>query len=97
VSVHLTKFGTHEVKYRVDGKPRSKTFKSAKLAERFDDEVKEAKDEGRAAPEPRRKVPTLDTFAEDWLTARVKLADSTLEKYGELLDRHVLPEFSRPP
>jgi integrase len=93
VSVHPTKFGTYEVKYRVDGKQRSKSFKNVRLAERFDSEVTEAKDEGRPTPEPRRKVPTLDTFAEDWLTGRVKLADSTLEKYGELLDRHVLPEL----
>ena len=53
----------------------------------------QAKDEGRPAPEPRRKVPTLAIFAEDWLTGRVRLADSTLEKYGELLERHVLPEL----
>jgi len=35
----------------------------------------------------------LDAFAEDWLTGRVRLADSTLEKSGELLYRHVLPEL----
>lgn len=93
MSIHPTEYGTYEVKYRVDGKLRSKTFKSEKLAERFDGEVKDAKDEGRPAPEPRRKVPTLETFAEDWLTGRVKLADSTLEKYGELLERHILPEL----
>lgn len=93
MSVHPTKFGTWEVKYRVNGKQRSKSFKSETLARRFDDEVAQAKDEGRPAPEPRRKVPTLATFAEDWLTGRVRLEDSTLQKYGELLERHVLPEL----
>jgi len=97
VSVHPTDYGTYEVKYRVDGRQRSKTFKSQKLAERFDGEVTEAKDEGRPAPEPRRKVPTLEVFAEDWLAARVKLADSTADKYSELLDRHVLPELGKLP
>ncbi len=32
VSVHSTKFGTYEVKYRVDGKQRSKSFKNVRLA-----------------------------------------------------------------
>lgn len=95
MSIHPTKFGTYEVKYRVDGRQRSKSFKSERLAERFDSEVTEAKDEGLPTPEPRRKVPTLETFAEDWLTGRAKLADSTLEKYGELLERHVFPELGR--
>lgn len=93
MSVHPTKFGTWEVKYRVDGKQRSKSFKSETLAQRFNAEVTQAKDEGRPAPEPRRKVPTLGEFAEDWLTGRVRLEESTLEKYGELLERHVLPEL----
>jgi integrase len=97
VSVHETDYGTFEVKYRVDGRQRSKTFKSQKRAERFDAEVTDAKDDGRPAPEPRRKVPTLETFAEDWLTGRVKLADPTLDKYGEWLDRHVLPELGKLP
>ena len=61
MSVHETKHGTYEVKYRVDGRPRSKSFKSEKLAERFDDEIREAKDEGRALPEPRRKKPSRRT------------------------------------
>lgn len=93
MSVHPTKFGTWEVKYRVDGKQRSKSFKSETLARRLDEKVAQAKDEGRPAPEPRRKVPTLDEFAEKWLTGRVRLAESTLDKYGELLERHVLPEL----
>jgi integrase len=97
MSVHPTKYGTWEVKYRVDGKQRSKAFKSETLAQRFDAEVMQAKDEGRPAPEPRRKVPTLDEFAEDWLTGRVRLADSTLEKYGELLERHIFPELGKLP
>lgn len=93
MSVHLTKFGTWEVKYRVDGKQRSKSFKSEALAQRFNAEVAQAKDEGRPAPEPRRKVPTLAEFVEEWLTGRVRLAESTLDKYSEQLERHVLPEL----
>jgi integrase len=93
MSVHPTGYGTYEVKYRVDGKQRSRSFKSETLARRFDDEVTQAKDEGRPTPEPRRKVPTLASFAEDWLTGRVRLADSTLGKYSEMLEHHVLPEL----
>lgn len=95
MSVQPTKYGTYEVIYYVDGRRRTKTFKSEKLAERFDQEWRDAKDEGRPVPEPRRKVPTLELFAEEWLAGRVKLADSTLEKYSEWLERHVFPELGK--
>ena len=93
MSVHATKFGTWEVKYRVDGKQRSKTFKAKALAETFDREVADAKDAGRPTPEPRPKTPTLEDFTLQWLAGRKRLADSTLDKYGEQLERHVLPEL----
>jgi integrase len=91
-SVHKTKFGTHEVKYRVDGKPRSKSFKTKREAERWAAETNRKQAAGQAIVR-RQDVPTLREFGNAWLARRTDLEASTLAKYAEWLQVHAYPEL----
>lgn len=90
MSIHRTSDGTWRVKYRENGRQRSKNFPTKALATRFDAEVKERKIEGR--PMRRRKdAPTIEEFAVNWLAERDDLAPNTWNDYASALEKHVIP------
>lgn len=89
MSVHKTKEGTWRVKYRDDGRQRSKTFPTKEMAERFDAETKKRKLEGRPLMR-KQDAPRLEDFAVQWLAARTDLAPKTLTDYTYAVERHVV-------
>ncbi|MDP9276675.1 MAG: tyrosine-type recombinase/integrase [Actinomycetota bacterium] len=93
MSVHRTRSGKFEVKWREGARQRSKTFSRKADADRFDREVKREHEQGRPLL-LRRDVPTFGEFAEDWIERRVSRAE--ISKNTELfdaalLDRHIDP------
>jgi len=94
-SIHETKFGTHELRWRENGKLKSKTYKSPGEAEEAKTQVDRRNAEGR--PTMRRKdVPTLEDFAAEFLAGK-KIARSTRTKYINWLEAHILPDLGHLP
>lgn len=91
-SIHETRYGTWEVKWRDNGKPKSATRKSRSEAQALLVHVERRLAGGQ--PVIRRKdVPTLEDFAAEWMAKRKKLEDSTKKKYTEWLEVHILPDL----
>lgn len=88
------KWGTFEVKYREDGRQRSKSFKTKPEAEAFRVDIDRLRASGRPIIR-RQDVPTLETFALEWLASRVKLAPTTQVNYAEYLEVHILPQLGK--
>jgi integrase len=101
MSVHETRYGTFEVKYREAGRQRSKSFhprhygsraEAKRAAHDFDHAQARRRAEGR--PVLRRKdLPTLREFAVSWLATKRNLTPETEAYYDRLLCDHVLPEL----
>lgn len=90
-SIHETRFGTQELRWRENGMPKSKTYKTTGEAEEAKALVDRRNAEGR--PTMRRKdVPTLEDFAADFLASK-KVEKSTRDKYFEWLEVHILPDL----
>lgn len=89
-SVHLTRYGTWEVKWRENGHPKSQTKKTEDVAERLKSKVEERLQGGGIVIRS-KDAPTLEDFAAAWLASRKKLERSTRDKYEEWLEVHVLP------
>lgn len=90
-TVHPTKYGTFEVRWRENGIHKSKSFKTPIKAERYAEEVDERLEEGR--PVLRRKdVPLLKPYTLSVL-AEKKLEDQTLKGYLRVLSKHVFPHI----
>jgi integrase len=89
-SIHPTRFGTYEVKWRENGRPKSKTKKTRGEAERYRAEVENRLAGGRIVIRS-KDAPTLEDFAAPWLASRRNLAPTTRAKYQEWLEVHVLP------
>lgn len=79
----------YEVRYRVDGREVSKTFKHRKPADDHVTKLDNAEIDGLVA-DPRRARQTLTTYARAWL-ARHDVAESTKALYEHLLEKHILP------
>ena len=92
MSVHLTKHGTFEVKWREGGIQKSKSFRDEKAAIDYDRFQRDRRAEGRLVLR-RKDVPTLREFATEWLAAKTRLSASTERDYSQLLASHVLPEL----
>jgi integrase len=89
-SIHATRYGTHELRWRENGRPKTKTYKSEEKAEAAQREVDRRLEDGK--PVMRRKdVPTLEAFAIQQLARMTKLDDVTLASYALLLEAHVFP------
>lgn len=89
-SIHPTKHGTFELKWRENGYPKSKNLKSKREAERKKEEVDRKLREGK--PVMRRKdAPTLKEFGNEWLAGRKDLEPATKQKYSEWLGVHIYP------
>jgi integrase len=93
MSVHPNRTGGYDVRYRdATGRQRSKTFRRKRDAERFDQQVKDAKQTGTLARLDGGQV-TLDQYVEDvWApTHAAALAPKTRELYTALYDGHLSP------
>jgi integrase len=91
MSVHKRPNGRWEVKYRVGGRQRSRTFDRKGDAERFDAEAKRRSQLGPVlARELDRSTLTLDDFVRDgFRTHAVTLSASQRSKYAWALDKHL--------
>jgi integrase len=91
MSVHKRANGRWEVKYRVAGRQRSRTFDRKGDADRFDAEVKRRSQLGPAlARELDRTTLTFDGFVRDgFRTHAATLAKPTREKYAWALENHL--------
>lgn len=90
MSIHPTKHGTYEVKWRERGVQRSESRKTLAGAEALDERVKQRRSQGRAVLAT-KDIPTLADFGNNWLARRTDLEDSTQAKYAEWLEVHIYP------
>lgn len=90
MSVHRTKRGGWEVRWRQGARHRSRTLDRRDDAMRFDAEVRRASQLGHLIP-PRTGGETLGDFALRWLETRRNLAPKTRKVYANVLDVHVDP------
>jgi integrase len=91
-SIHPTKHGTYEVKWRENGRPKSKTRKTKQAAAELRSEVERRLAGGRSFIRS-KDAPNLEDFAAAWLASRQDLEDSTRNLYEEWLEVHILPEL----
>jgi integrase len=91
-SIHPTRFGTYEVKWRENGRPKSETKKTEGEAEALKVRV-EARLAGGRIVMRSKDAPTLEDFAATWLASRKNLAPSTKALYRQWLEVHVIPSL----
>lgn len=84
-SFHKTKYGTYEVRWRENGRPKSATRKSKREAEEL--KLKVEQRGGHVRP---KDAPTLEDFAAEWLAAH-RVSKETRTTYLQQLEAHVLP------
>jgi integrase len=89
-SIRETRFGTWEVRWRENGRPKASNRKTKADAVDFQREV-DRRLEGRKAVMRSKDVPTLEGFAAEWMASRQDLERSTRKKYLEFLEVHILP------
>jgi integrase len=89
-SIHQTKWGTYEVKWRENRRPKSKSVRTKREAVKLKVAV-EARLEGGGVVIRSKDAPTLEIFAASWLAGKRELEESTKAKYGEWLEVHILP------
>jgi len=91
-SIHPTRHGTYEVKWRENKKPKSKSCKTKSEAQSLKVEVERRLAAGRGFVRG-QDAPTLEIFSAQWLAGRNDLEASTRAKYQEWLEVHILPEL----
>lgn len=89
-SIHPTKYGTYEVKWRENGRFKSQSRKTRAEALSLKVEVENRAAGGRSFVRS-KDAPTLEDFAAAWLVGRKDLEASTRAKYQEWLEVHILP------
>ncbi len=88
---------TYEVRVRgIDGKERSRTFKTRKEAERYERDQMTAKDRGTWI-DPRGGKVTLTEWAAEWQRTIVHLRTSSRRIYADNLRLHILPTLGAQP
>jgi integrase len=92
VSVHKTKTGKYEVRYRDGRRNRSRTFTARRDAERFDADQKARRERGEPIIR-QRDTPYLDDFMAEWLEDRERegKALNTRLFNASTYDKHVGP------
>jgi integrase len=92
MSIHPTRSGKWEARYREGRRNRSKTFDLEGDARAFDAEARARRQRGEHI---RRgsDTPTLEDFAEDWMARRgaAGLAEATLETNRRIYEKHIDP------
>jgi integrase len=91
-SIHETRYGTSEVRWRENGRVKTATRKTEREAQELLAEIERRLASGRPVMR-RNDVPTLEEFAASWLARRKDLEDSTKGKYLEWLEVHILPDL----
>lgn len=95
-SIHNTRYGTLEVRWRENGRPKSKTCKTPEEADALKRKVDRKLDEGK--PVMRAKdVPTLEEFGVERLAAMTHLEEQTLTDYCQVAERHLFPYLGHLP
>ncbi|MGB8882141.1 MAG: hypothetical protein WCD11_37940, partial [Solirubrobacteraceae bacterium] len=96
MSVHRNRVGGYDVRWREAGHTRSRSFRRKRDAERFDLQVKDAKQTGMLARLD-GGVETLDEYVEHtWAPIyAAALEPKTRELYAGLYDNHVSPWLGR--
>lgn len=95
-SIHETRYGTYELRWRENGKPKTLTRKTRAEAEREQQKVDRRQAEGK--PVMRRKdVPTLEAFSLERLAAMTHLEETTLAGYAQLLEAQIFPSLGHLP
>jgi integrase len=92
MSVHKNRVGGYDVRWRENDRSRSRSFADKLEAQRFDLEVKDAKQAGQLDRRDSGKE-TLDSYVEGtWAQIHVApLAPKTRELYAGLYDTHLSP------
>ena len=89
--------GKYVVRWRSEGRHRSKSFTYRRDAERWDREQKRSKELG-VSLDPQRGSQTLSEVVEGWWTAHVvTLEDNTRDAYRIIWTRHVRPSLGGVP
>lgn len=92
MSIHKTKAGKWEARYREGRRNRSKTFDLKEDAKSFEAETRVRRQRGEHV---RRSsdTPTLREFAADWMDRRraAGLAEATLKTNSRIFDKHLKP------
>lgn len=89
-SIHETPHGTHELRWRENGKPKTLTRKTRAEAEREQEAVDQRLAAGKPVMRP-KDVPTLEAFSIEQLALMKHLEESTLADYALLLEAHIFP------
>jgi integrase len=86
-SIHKTKHGTFEIRWRENGRPKSATRKNKGEAEYLKTKI-----ETRGSFVRTQDAPTLEDFAAEWLATK-NVSQKTKDLYREQLETHVLPSI----
>lgn len=92
MSIHPTKTGKYEVRYREGAKNRSKTFDRKKEAREFDEEQRIQRRRGEQIIRP-KDTPTLDVLFRRFTEKRAKdgIATNTLLFNASVMEKHISP------
>jgi integrase len=96
VSVHKTRSGGYEVRWREGTRQRSRSFDRKLDAERFDSEARRISQLGGVVPSRLGGV-MLGAFAEEWFQRKRGLAPKTRREYAAQFDRHIDPYLGHIP
>lgn len=90
----LTGAVSWQVKYRTpEGRPRARTFRLKRDADRFARDVETSKDAGGFV-DPQRAEVTVTEWTTRWLEAKANLKPSTRERYEGAIRAHIEPRWA---
>jgi integrase len=85
---------SYDVRYRIDGEPRMKSFRRRKDADAFATTIEAQRLRG-VVIDPRRALVTVKDYGDQWLQQRHDLAVRTAELYGWLFEKQVVPTLGK--
>ena len=93
MSIHRSRTGKWEVRWREGRRQKARSFDRRRDAERYDVEVRRRRQLGEEILRPQEKVPTFVEFAQRWFDRRkaADVATNTLLFDAALLDNYLLP------
>ena len=96
MSIHKTKSGTFEVRWREQGKQKSKTFKRRVDAKKFEAQINAGIDAlGLSKSETLEVGLSFKEFSEIWMRdhSLVHNAESTVIRNRQILKKHLIPKI----
>jgi integrase len=97
VSVHRSKMGKWEVRWREGKRNRSRTFTLKQDAKRFELEANRIRQLGGMLPDPRAQRQAFEDFALTWLARKGGISEETRMGYLRLLSAHVFDQLGHVP